>query len=73
MDGHITQLLMALTRAGQAARRPLIDREVDPVEWVAAVGQILKELDAAAYEARQIERIVESNRRRGTTGTTDKE
>ena len=66
MNDYVTDLLRALIRLGQAARKPLIDRETDPVEWAGAMGEVLEDLDAAEACAREIAGIIEANQRRGT-------
>jgi hypothetical protein len=66
MNDYVLDLLRALIRMGRSARKPLIDRETDPVEWAGAMGQVLEDLEEAESCARAIAGIIAENQRRGT-------
>ena len=65
MDEYVLEAEMALGHAEKLALAPLVDRVIDPVEWVGAMGRVIIELRCARLAVGEIRSIVDDNKRRG--------
>ena len=65
MAKDVLEAEMALGHAEKAALAPLVDQVIDPVEWVGAMGVVIRELRCARLAIGEIRSIVDDNKRRG--------